>query len=137
MSIFGPTFVSVQCCNCGCHFGLDEYLYKRRREDKQDFYCPNGHRQAYTQSEADKLRQERDRLTQRLAQKDDEIEHQRKQLIASKGQITKLQKRAKAGTCPCCNRTFSNMARHMQTKHPEFDPDKVVDIKDVISRKSG
>lgn len=36
--------------------------------------------------------------------------------------------RAQGGACPCCNRTFADMARHMKTKHPDFDPNKVVDI---------
>ena len=26
---------------------------------------------------------------------------------------------AKAGTCPCCNRTFTNLARHMASKHKD------------------
>jgi hypothetical protein len=24
------------------------------------------------------------------------------------------------GVCVCCNRSFKNLAAHMQTKHPEF-----------------
>ena len=27
---------------------------------------------------------------------------------------------AKAGVCPCCNRSFSNLRRHIQAKHKEF-----------------
>ena len=62
-------------------------------------------------SEREKLRRERDQLKQQLAYKDDEI--------AAKGkQLTRLQKRIHAGVCPCCNRTFTNVARHMKTKHP-------------------
>lgn len=30
-------------------------------------------------------------------------------------------KRASAGVCPCCNRTVSQMARHMQAKHPDYN----------------
>jgi hypothetical protein len=75
----------------------------------------------------DKLRQERDQLKQALAQKDDEIKKQRDLVIAGKAQVTKLKKRASAGVCPCCNRTFSNMARHMAHQHPEFDS-KVVEF---------
>lgn len=29
------------------------------------------------------------------------------------------QTRIGAGICPCCNRTFSQLARHMQSKHPD------------------
>lgn len=24
-------------------------------------------------------------------------------------------------TCPCCTRTFANMARHMKTQHPDYN----------------
>jgi len=124
--------VEMTCPICGVHYGLERRYYDHRnngatdaRGKKLSWHCPNGHSLIFTESVAEKLRRERDRLAQRVAEKDDEIALQRKQLIASKGQVTRLQKRAKAGTCPCCNRTFSNMARHMQTKHPEFDPANV------------
>jgi hypothetical protein len=31
----------------------------------------------------------------------------------------RIEKRIHAGVCPCCNRTFQNLARHMNTKHPD------------------
>lgn len=31
-----------------------------------------------------------------------------------------LRNRAAAGVCPCCNRTFEQLGRHMTTKHPEY-----------------
>lgn len=34
----------------------------------------------------------------------------------------RLKKRIKNGVCPCCHRTVSQLARHMQTKHPDFAP---------------
>mgnify|MGYP001592000967 CR=1 FL=1 len=104
------------------------------------FYCTYGHRQFYIEgeSEADKLRRERDRLTQRLAQKDDEIARQRdlrtaaeRSAAAMKGQVTKIKNRVGKGVCPCCNRTFENLQRHMHSKHPTFtaEPTNVVPIK--------
>ena len=49
---------------------------------------------------------------------------------AAKGQISKLKKRASAGVCPCCNRSFQNLRRHMGNKHPEFvgEQETVVDV---------
>jgi hypothetical protein len=93
------------------------------------FYCAYGHGQMFAvgETEADKLRRERDRLQQRLAQKDDEIAFQRKnreeverRLSATKGVVTRLRNRVGAGVCPCCTRTFGNLARHMQSEHPSF-----------------
>lgn len=41
-------------------------------------------------------------------------------LVRVTTESAKLKKRASAGICPCCNRTVSQMARHMKSKHPEF-----------------
>lgn len=122
------------CANCGIEFGAPAHWFAERHNDKRQFFCPNGHPLSFKEGEVDKLRRERDRLQQQIAQRDDEITWQRdqrkateRQVIAAKGQITKLKKRASAGTCPCCKRTFSNMAAHMKTKHPDFDAN-VVDL---------
>lgn len=47
-------------------------------------------------------------------------------------QAARIKKRAAAGTCPCCKRTFSNMAEHMKKEHAAFVVEtgaKVVPIK--------
>lgn len=118
---------SIICPNCGICFGIPAHWEAARREDKKTFYCPNGHAQSFTESTADKLRRERDRLAQQIAQRDDEIARQRRyreeaerRHIAAKGQITKLKKRAANGVCPCCTRSFVNLQQHMATKHPGF-----------------
>lgn len=130
------TLVQTQCCNCGVYFGIEQGHCDRLRKQgpKMEHYCPNGHKQWFMEGEADKLRRERDRLQQQLAQRDDEIKRQSKQLVVAKGQITKIQKRAKAGVCPCCNRTVSQLAAHMKTKHPEFDP-KVANFDDEKAKR--
>ncbi len=121
------------CCRCKTDIYLPEALYEAAQKSTSiTFYCPYGHSQIFAagETEADKLRRERDRLAQKLAEKDDEIASQRRlreeterRLSAQKGQVTKLKKRAAAGTCPCCQRTFSNMASHMKNQHPEYVKD--------------
>lgn len=117
------------CAECGIHYAAPPTFWKQRRSDGRTFFCPNGHERHYRQgeSEADKLRRERDRLAQRVAEKDAEIEAQRdrarsaeRREAAQKANVTKLKKRAGAGVCPCCNRTFSALQKHMQSQHPEF-----------------
>lgn len=124
----------ITCWVCGIRFGAPRTWLQRRRENGEGFRCPNGDSIAFGPSELDKMRQERDRLQQRIAQKDDDIAWQKEQrqyaerrVTAAKGQITRLRKRANAGVCPCCNRTFANMARHMKTMHPDHDPN-VIDL---------
>lgn len=120
--IIGNNFTHMQCGECGCEFYMPTVMYDARRQDKKTFHCPNGHARCFRESDADVLRRERDRLQQRLACKDDEIAHQRNQITALKGQATKLKKRIKAGVCPCCTRSFTNLKRHMESKHPDYDP---------------
>jgi hypothetical protein len=93
------------------------------------YSCAYGHEQHLCAGESDetKLRRERDLLTQRLAEKDDEIKRQRelheateRQLSAAKGRVTRIKNRVSHGVCPCCNRTFENLQRHMHSKHPTF-----------------
>jgi hypothetical protein len=119
------------CYQCKTPFAMSEPIYRAalQRREAMDFYCPNGHSQHYLtgESDLDKMRRERDRLTQRLAQKDDDIRYWQeasgqkdRKLRAAKGQITKIKNRATKGLCPCCNRHFTNLERHMGTKHPSF-----------------
>lgn len=43
---------------CGVLYGLSQGFQDRRREDKETFYCPNGHSHSYNKNEADRLKEE-------------------------------------------------------------------------------
>ena len=114
-------------CWCGLPFAVPSNLYNECRKSGRQFYCPLGHSIVFKESEADKYRREAERLKQQLAQKDDAIryereaaERERRSAAAYRGQVTKLRTRAKAGICPCCTRHFTNLERHMATKHPDM-----------------
>jgi CCR4-NOT transcriptional regulation complex NOT5 subunit len=128
---------TVTCYKCASAFAMpDEHYAAAKASENISFYCSYGHRQIFSAqpSEADKLRRERDRLKQKLAQKDDEIKsawatatsqlEQRKfaenQARAFKGVATRMKNRVSRGVCPCCNRTFSDLQRHMASKHKGF-----------------
>lgn len=115
-------FTQMCCGECGIEFSVPTPFYTERLNEGGNWHCPNGHTRVFRESRVDKLRRERDRLQQQLAAKDDEILHRDKR-------IKKLEKRAAAGACPCCHRTFANMARHMKHQHPEFVADNVVKLK--------
>jgi ABC-type sulfate transport system substrate-binding protein len=111
-----------RCISCGSWFGVDAFFDNERRKSKASFYCPNGHSQVYTENEADRLRRELEAERQRVAL-------ERGMRITAENRLAVVQKEAKrvsrrihAGVCPCCNRTFQNLARHMATKHPEKTP---------------
>lgn len=105
------SFQIQSCINCGVAFAIPSELNDRLRETHRAFYCPNGHKQWYTgETEADRLRKQLDAETQRSRQ----LSLEKAQIEA---QASKLAKRIAAGVCPCCNRTFQNLARHIETKH--------------------
>lgn len=119
------------CYKCKCTMWLPQALETSAQAARGQisFYCAYGHGQVYTEGETEetKLRRERDRLAQRIAEKDDElaaarrtIEAERRSASAMKGQVTKIKNRVGRGVCPCCNRTFENLGRHMGSKHPDF-----------------
>lgn len=127
--------VTETCCECGLLFAMtedfkNEKLKYRESHNRRSFYCPNGHQQHYLgETEETKLRRERDRLKndadwqrRRREEAEARAKHQEHRANGYKGHATRVTKRAKAGVCPCCNRTFQQLARHMATKHPTFAP---------------
>lgn len=128
----GYSYRMTTCCRCGVWFGMPEHLNDMRRADQGQFFCPNGHSMSYTESEATKLRRERDNAKQQLSRAEDERREAEARAERAEAAARRMKKRAAAGSCPCCKRTFSNMATHIRQKHPEFVCDaggKVVPIK--------
>ena len=69
------------------------------------------------------LQRERQRHDQTRADRD-HIEAKRRGEKAAK---TRIKNRIAAGVCPCCNRTFQNLAKHMAGQHPDFTPEPTHD----------
>ena len=103
------TFVVIDCCRCGVLFGVPEGLHREFRDDSNRwFYCPNGHQQHYGKEQKERARRE----------------HHERRAATFKGHVTRIKNRVGRGDCPCCNRHFDNLQRHMATKHPTWSPDE-------------
>lgn len=115
-----------ECGVCGVAFGMSEGFVRARRNDHGNWYCPNGHGWSFaSESDEERLRRERDQARDRAARERALRDQTEASLRATKGVVTKQRKklaRVKVGVCPCCNRTFENLAAHMEMEHPEFDP---------------
>src|SRR3990167_9140447 len=109
--------VTEACCNCGVLFAMTADFDKERRRDHKLFYCPSGHAQSFGENDTEReLRATREclesergwssRLSGRLAVAE-------RSLSATRGVVTRQRNRAAAGLCPCCNRHFVAMERHM------------------------
>lgn len=122
------------CPICGVVYGLERSFYEWRSngsapDNRKGWHCPNGCSLVVTKSKAAKLEEElaaerrrRQSAEQNVAYYQDRAEHERRRANGYKGHATRMTKRAKAGVCPCCNRTFKQLARHMATQHPTFTP---------------
>jgi hypothetical protein len=114
-------------CWCGMLHAIPEELSRSADQNKNtSVYCPLGHSWVSGTHE----KRESARLRQRIASLEDNVrvaeldkEAERRRHAATKGQLTKTKKRVEAGMCIHCNRTFQNLARHMETKHSESEAD--------------
>ena len=105
----------LQCSECGVVYFYSERWCVERGQDKRSWGCPNGHSQVFCEGEIDRLRRERDLLKQDAARLEEEK-------AAAERETQRLRRRIGRGVCPCCNRTFTNIARHIKTKHPNIVP---------------
>jgi len=114
--------VTEDCINCGVLFAMSEELYDKRQGDKQSFYCPNGHSMVYRgKTDAQKLK---DAEARELALKD-QLAAANRDSEATRAALIRDRHRFANGVCPCCNRSFENVRRHMSTQHPDFDVTKI------------
>lgn len=115
------SMVTEICCNCGVAFGLPSDLQEILRNDPDKwFYCPNGHRQHYSESREVRLRKEAEAKLEAARREITQINTSKIQI---EGELLKTQRKLKRvhnGTCPCCKRTFQNLKNHIKSKHPEL-----------------
>lgn len=110
-----------ECPSCGVVYGFSDDYEERRRQDHKTFYCPNGHSLSYSQeSREEKLKRQLEQTSSQLARTQSSLEMSRRSKAAIKGQLTKTRRRVSNGVCPCCNRTFADLAAHMHGQHPEY-----------------
>jgi len=103
---------------------MPDNILRVHREKGTSFYCPNGHSQCFTTTEVDRLRQQLRAVRDERDWAQKGRDRAQRQTAAQKGNVTKLKRRIKNGVCPCCNRSFENLARHMAGQHPDFVPEK-------------
>ncbi len=130
--------LAIRTCFCGTRFAVPSELLTHQRHQKESglsfwIFCPLGHQVTFyggdTPAQKRAIQLERDLVAERArhdqtraavntarAQRD---AAQRRE-IAQKAAKTRIKNRVKNGVCPCCNRTFTNLQRHMAGQHPEF-----------------
>jgi hypothetical protein len=118
------TLTKMECGECGIVFAIPSSKYRRCNDQGEDWYCPNGHCRIFCESENQKLQKqltaERDRVIREKCAREqaetlaNELEADKRKLH---GKLSRIHKRIRNGVCPCCNRHFDNLERHMKSKH--------------------
>jgi hypothetical protein len=124
----GTRLVPVTCASCGVVFGLNDGHEGHLRRSHQGFYCPNGHSNYWSgQNDAERYKALYEQEQKRTEAARLDANHQREQRQAEerraralKGVVTRTKRRVAHGVCPCCNRTFRDLAQHMSGQHPDY-----------------
>ncbi len=111
---------TMNCGECGITFAMPETFRKDCKELGYTWYCPNGHSRIYSETDVNKLKRELAKEESKHDQTSAKLRDTKIKLSCEKGQRTKLKNRIAKGVCPCCNRYFQNVKRHIDNKHPEY-----------------
>lgn len=126
------TLVIQSCYTCQILFAMPDELNQRALENRGphgvEFYCPKGHRQHYVgetdldreRRRAERMRQQWESTAARLVHEQDQRRATERSNRALRAVNTRTRKRIAKGVCPCCNRTFANLADHMAHQHPGY-----------------
>lgn len=120
------TFHLVSCFSCGVRFGITTELHRRVvTKAIGSVFCPACGKETCWRESEDQMRIKE--LQRRLEWEAGECARQKaardiaeKSLHATQGVVTRMKRRVGAGTCPCCQRTFRQLSKHMAQKHPDF-----------------
>ncbi|MCG3134236.1 MAG: hypothetical protein HMLKMBBP_01528 [Planctomycetes bacterium] len=119
----------INCGRCGGTYAINERRRAQCQEEGNGWACPYceckwGY---YGTNENARLKKELERERKRKEWAEQEALRQREQRIAAehreraqKAAKTRIKNRVGHGVCPCCTRTFDNLARHMASKHPDY-----------------
>ena len=112
--------VELICGTCGVVHAIPKAMHDRCVEEGGFWHCPNGHSRGYREGkhEREKVERERNQLKQENARLQTMLSAAVHNRVQAEKSLTKLRRRTHAGVCPCCKRTFANVARHMKIKHP-------------------
>lgn len=128
----------VERCWCGIQHAVPQSLRDMQIQQHRDgrmqqgIYCPLGHKWLYSgEAEVDRVKRRMQEAlnaeqaaTQRERQRHDQTRAELRETEArrrgEKAAKTRIKNRVSKGVCPCCNRHFENLQRHMTGQHSDF-----------------
>ena len=115
-------------CWCGIAHAVPSTLRNEQLRQHHDgtgrvmsIFCPLGHEHAPGSTPKHKeLEQQLQRERAKHDQTKAALESAKRSRNAVKAAHTRTKNRVAKGVCPCCNRTFQNLHRHMVSQHPDY-----------------
>lgn len=110
------TLTAISCGICGASYAINERFRRDCEEKGRSWHCP------YCSTDWGYAEGENVRLKRELEQAQVQLRASKCETMAEHQHREKAEKklrRVSNGVCPCCRRSFGNLARHMKTKHPE------------------
>lgn len=125
----------MNCGLCGGTYAINERYRAQKAQEGGGWHCPycqgswgyfgdhNENARLKRELAAQKKRTEwAEQATKQAQQRADSWKLRERAQRAAK---TRIKKRVAAGVCPCCTRSFANLARHMKGQHPDYAADLV------------
>jgi len=123
-------------CSCGGVYAIQEKFRLDKKEEGSSWTCPYcrtwwGYANNGTNAQLKREIEEKDKEIarqkanaeywhDRKQEAQAEAAHFRKSRDGVRGALARTRNRIGNGVCPCCNRSFSELLRHMETKHPDY-----------------
>lgn len=128
------TLMERTCPRCGGIYAIAQEYFNEAKQlggFKQCWTCPYcKEERGFSESELDRVRKQLESERARAAQLSSSLQSVREERDRHWTERKKLQTRTrnlklrvKHGVCPCCQRTFKQLATHMKAKHPDYNPD--------------
>jgi hypothetical protein len=129
---YTATLETLCCGSCSIVFAIPKNMHLKLKRNGDWFYCPNGDKICYTQTENARLesqrnaaRREVESLSARLTSCDDQRKAAERQARARKGVVTRMRNKLAAGKCTECEQEFPDLGAHIHEAHPDFEKQDV------------
>lgn len=128
---FEVVLTSIHCGECGGTYAINERYREQQYKKGGCWTCPycktgwgysDNNENSRLKKQVEELEQRKTAALARANEAEARAKALSTQLKGTKTKLTNHRARSKVGVCPCCSRTFKQLAAHMANKHPEFTP---------------
>jgi hypothetical protein len=112
-------FVVVNCGKEDCYmdFAMPERFYRETKRTGITWYCPRGHSRVW---KGPTVEQELKAAKAQTIHLEDQLSAAIRDAETTRQELLRDRQRFANGVCPCCQRSFQNVRRHVRTVHPEL-----------------